>query len=297
MSNRHLARRASSTSTSHEGGAVPVELDTGVPRALIAEDEPLLAAALERELASAWPELAVIATVTNGVEAIGQIAALRPDVAFLDISMPGKSGIDVARACAALAAPPQIVFVTAYDEYALAAFDAAAIDYLLKPVDAARLARTVERLQQRLKAARPQALPGAADEATFQRLLTQLERLTREAGPGTGKADEGRAPPLRYLRASSGNDIRMVPVEEVLFFEAADKYVVVTTRNSELLIRTSLKDLCAQLDPSRFWQVHRGTVVNVDHVESATVSALGKMSLRLRGRSGGIAVSRQYSHL
>jgi len=267
------------------------------PTALIAEDEPLIAAALQRELTAAWPELQIVVTVSNGHDAIERIAALQPDVAFLDISMPGATGLDVARACANLVEPPQIVFVTAYDKYALDAFEAAAIDYLLKPVDAARLARTIDRLRVRLARAPTNGAPGAHVQADLQRLLGQLEQITRSVQLENLTQDGRRSAPLRYLRASCGSDIRMVPVEEVLFFEAADKYVVVTTRTDELLIRTSLRDLSAQLDPARFWQVHRSTVVNVDQVESASVSALGKMTLRLRGHSGALAVSKQYAHL
>ena len=284
-------------------------LTPDMPTALIAEDEPLIAAALERELAAAWPGLRIVASVGNGHDAIERIAALEPDIAFLDISMPGATGLDVARACAKLATPPQIVFVTAYDAYALEAFDAAAIDYLLKPVEAARLARTVERLRARLErtpGSGASSAPGATTapqmQADLQRVLRELEAITRDvrevrAGAREGADASARETPLRYLRASSGNDFRMVPVEDVLYFEAADKYVVVTTRGGELLIRTSLRELCAQLDPARFWQVHRSTVVNVDQVESATVSALGKMTLRLRGDAGTLAVSRQYAHL
>ncbi|MGF6735505.1 DNA-binding LytR/AlgR family response regulator [Paraburkholderia youngii] len=267
------------------------------PTALIAEDEPLIAAALQRELTAAWPELHLLATVGNGQDAIERIVALQPDVAFLDISMPGSTGLDVARACTKLAAPPQIVFVTAYNQYALDAFDAAAVDYLLKPVDATRLARTIDRLCVRLSRAPTDAMPGARMQAHLQRLLCQLEQITRSTAPENRAQASDQRPPLRYLRASSGSDIRIVPVEDVLYFEAADKYVVVATRTGELLIRMSLKELVAQLDPARFWQVHRSTVVNVDKVESASVSALGKTSIKLRGHDGAIAVSKQYAHM
>ncbi|WP_227746867.1 LytR/AlgR family response regulator transcription factor [Paraburkholderia franconis] len=270
------------------------------PTALIAEDEPPIAAALQRELTAAWPALRIVATVDNGRDAIERIGALQPDIAFLDISMPGATGLDVARACADLASPPQIVFVTAYDQYALDAFDAAAIDYLLKPVDASRLARTVERLRAPLARSPMDAAPAADVHADLQRVLGQLEQITRSVQLDSRSQDSARSAqsaPLRYLRASSGSDIRIVPVDDVLYFEAADKYVVVTTRTGELLIRTSLKELCAQLDPARFWQVHRSTVVNVDQVESATVSTLGKMSLKLRGYARAVAVSKQYAHL
>ncbi|MEX3934130.1 LytR/AlgR family response regulator transcription factor [Paraburkholderia phymatum] len=281
-------------------GARPSPEMRRAPTALIAEDEPPIAAALQRELTAAWPALHIVATVDNGRDAIERIGALQPDIAFLDISMPGATGLDVARACANLTSPPQIVFVTAYDQYALDAFDAAAIDYLLKPVDASRLARTVERL--RAPFARPpmDATPASDVHADLQRVLGQLEQITRSVQLDSRSQDGARiaqSAPLRYLRASSGSDIRIVPVEEVLYFEAADKYVVVTTRTGELLIRTSLKELCAQLDPARFWQVHRSTVVNVDQVESATVSTLGKMSLKLRGYARAVAVSKQYAHL
>ncbi|MGC2962659.1 LytTR family two component transcriptional regulator [Paraburkholderia sp. GV068] len=270
---------------------------TRAPTALIADDEPLIAAALQRELSAAWPELRIIAAVSNGQDAIARIAALQPDVAFLDIAMPGATGLDVARACANLAAPPQIVFVTAYDEHALDAFDAAAIDYLLKPVDTARLARTVDRLRVRLADTSTGQAPAMDVQADLQRLLGQLEQMTRSVQLESRAQENAHGATLRYLRASSGSEIRMVPVEEVLYFEAADKYVIVTTRTGELLIRMSLKDLCAQLDPARFWQVHRSTVVNVDHVEGASVNAFGKMALRLRGHSGALAVSKQYAHL
>lgn len=285
------------TAAQHEDGETRSPEASRAPTALIAEDEPLVAAALQRELVAAWPELQIVAAVGNGHDAIERIGALQPDVAFLDISMPGATGLDVARACANLAVPPQIVFVTAYDEYALDAFDAAAVDYLLKPVDAARLARTVDRLRVQLARAPKDGASSAHVQANLQRLLGQLEQITRSVQQGNRTQDTGRGAPLRYLRASSGSDIRIVPVDEVLYFEAADKYVVVTTRTGELLIRTSLKELCAQLDPARFWQVHRSTVVNVDQVESASVSALGKMSLKLRGHSCAVAVSKQYAHL
>lgn len=299
-----MKRHASAEMARHSDAAHRVpDTPTDAPTALIAEDEPLIAAALERELAAVWPQLRIAATASNGHEAIERIGALAPDVAFLDIAMPGATGLDVARACANLAAPPQIVFVTAYDAYALEAFEAAAIDYLLKPVETARLARTVERLRARLARSAANDADAPQMQADLQRVLRQLEAITqdvREARAGARARQADGAPreaPLRYLRASSGSDIRMVPVDDVLYFEAADKYVVVTTRSGELLIRTSLRELCAQLDPARFWQVHRGTVVNVDQVESASVSAIGKMTLQLRGHAGALAVSRQYAHL
>jgi DNA-binding LytR/AlgR family response regulator len=256
------------------------QMEAGAPTALIADDESLLIDALRRELALVWPALRIVATVGDGRGAIERIRALQPDVAFLDISMPGATGLEVARACAPLARPPAIVFVTAYDEHALAAFDAAAVDYLLKPLETARLARTVARLGERLagRAADPLAQPA------LERLLARLEPRVS-------------APPLRFLRAAQGETVRLVPVDDVLYLEAADKYVAVTTRDEALWIRASLRELLAQLDPARFWQVHRGTVVNVDHVESARVNGFGKMTLTLRAHAATVAVSRQYAHL
>jgi len=295
------------------------------PVALIAEDEPLLADALRAMLAQAWPDLRVLPAAPDGTSAIAAIAQEQPDVVFLDIAMPGATGLDVARACARLTRPPQIVFVTAFDRFALDAFDAAAIDYLLKPVEPDRLARTVARLRERLAAPK--------NDTLSQLLATLRTHLEDEAGQGggatgarsaqvadgangthrtpeTNTADATNttndAPPaalsssgeyLRFVRASVGDEIRIVPVEEVCFFEAADKYVVVATTDGDLLIRTSLRELLPQLDPSRFWQVHRSTVVNVAEVVSAQHTPLGRLTLKLKRRKDRVAVSRQYAHL
>ncbi|AJP57378.1 hypothetical protein UC34_10870 [Pandoraea vervacti] len=273
------------------------------PVALIAEDEPLLADALRAMLAQAWPALHVLPVAPDGTSAIAAIARSHPDVVFLDVSMPGATGIDVARACARLARAPQIVFVTAFDRFALDAFDAAAVDYLLKPVEPGRLARTVARVQERL------SRPGAD---TLAQLLTTL-RAHLDAAPlatrDTDGTNVGASTPsspvtasvpreyLQFVRASVRDEIRIVPVEEICFFEAADKYVVVATADGDLLIRTSLRELLPQLDPSRFWQVHRSTVVNVGEVVSAQHTPLGRLTLKLKRRKDRVAVSRQYAHL
>ena len=253
--------------------------------ALIAEDEPLLATALQAELAAAWPELRVIATVGNGAAAVAQGLALRPDVLFLDIRMPGQSGLEAAAELAdewpADTPFPAIVFVTAYDQYAVEAFEAQAVDYLLKPVRPERLAQTVQRLQQRL-ALRPQGAAAPIDQA-----LEQLRALLAPAAAATE--------PLRVIQASVGQQIRLVPIEEVLVFEAADKYVRVLTADTELLIRTPLKDLTPQLDASLFWQVHRGTVVRATAIHSVSRDEAGKLSLHLRGRTESWPVSRLYA--
>lgn len=255
--------------------------------ALIAEDEPLLAATLQAELARAWPALRIVATVGSGTAAVTQALALRPDVLFLDIRMPGLSGLEAAAELAdewpADTPFPAIVFVTAYDQYAVQAFEAQAVDYLLKPVQPERLAQTVQRLQQRL-APRPAGAVAPLDQA--------LEQLRALLSPATTTAE-----PLRVIQASVGQQIRLVPIDEVLVFEAADKYVRVLTASEELLIRTPLKDLTAQLDASLFWQVHRGIVVRATAIHSVSRDEAGKLSLHLRGRTESWPVSRLYAGL
>lgn len=251
--------------------------------ALIAEDEPILAATLAAALQRQWPELSIVASCANGIEALAQAADLQPQVLFLDIKMPGKSGLEVAEELAdAWSGPapfPQIVFVTAYDEFAVQAFEREAADYVLKPVSDERLARTVARLRQRL-----QDKPAGGLES----LAAQLRAL------GVPMAPQQR---LGVIRAAVGNQVRMVPVADVVYFEAADKYVNVVTADSEVLIRMSLKELLPQLDEQQFWQVHRGTIVNASCVLSAVREEGGKMSLALRGRTEKLRVSPLYAHL
>jgi len=270
-------------------------MNTSAPRALIAEDEPLLAAALRHELAQAWPALQVAATVGDGLAAVREALALRPEVLFFDIRMPGQSGLDAAAELAdawpANEPFPALVFVTAYDQYAVQAFEAQAVDYLLKPVQAARLQKTVQKLQQTLA----RQAPAATDlEAT----MAQLRHLL--AAPGVATPAPTAAPPgapLTVIQASSGNQIHFVPVAEVLYFEAADKYVRVLTAGREYLIRTPLKELAAQLDAREFWQVHRGTLVRASAIASVTRDEAGRLHLALRARPETLPVSRLYAHL
>ncbi|MGZ8290118.1 MAG: LytR/AlgR family response regulator transcription factor, partial [Telluria sp.] len=237
-------------------------------RALIAEDEPILAATLASALNRLWPELEIAATCPNGVDAVAQALALRPDVLFLDIKMPGQSGIEAAEELAERwdgAKPfPQVVFVTAYDEYALDAFEHAAADYVLKPVNEARLGKTVERLRERLQ---------SRDGDGLSLLVSQMRALLPQA-----PAQER----LTLIRAAVGNQVRMIPVADVVYFEALDKYVNVVTVEGEALIRVSLKELLPQLDACQFWQVHRGTIVNIRCVAGAARDDAGKMTLSLR---------------
>jgi DNA-binding LytR/AlgR family response regulator len=251
---------------------------------LIAEDEPLLAATLNATLAKLWPQLQIVATVTHGAAAVEQALALKPDIVFLDIRMPGLSGLDAAELLAEEWAEeghlPLIVFVTAYDQYAVQAFDHAAVDYVLKPVDPDRLAATCRRLQSALTTRSKSDLP--AD------LLVALSALRSAVPP---------APRLRVLQASLGATIHMVPMDAVLYFEAADKYIKVVTAAREYLIRMPLRQLLQQLDPEEFWQVHRATVVRAEAIATALRDDSGRVELTLRDHPARLVVSRLYSHL
>jgi DNA-binding LytR/AlgR family response regulator len=263
-------------------------MNTATPyTALIAEDEPLLTQALQAELARAWPALQVRATAVDGESAVTQALALRPDVLFFDIRMPGLNGLEAAAALTEEwpeGTPfPALVFVTAYDQYAVQAFEAQAVDYLLKPVQAERLHKTVAKLQTALASRAHSALNLEATMAQLRQLL------------GSSMAPAGSAP-LNMIQASVGQAIRMVPVEEVIYFEAADKYVRVLTAGHEYLIRTPLSALLPQLDSHAFWQVHRGTVVRAGAIDAVTRDEAGKLWLQLRGHPDKLAVSRFYAH-
>ena len=271
------------------------------PTALIAEDEPLLAQALKAELAAAWPELQVLATAGDGRSAVREALRLLPQVLFFDIRMPGLDGLGAAAELADSwptdeAPMPQLVFVTAYDEYAARAFETRAIDYVLKPVQPERLRKTVLRLQQALTAQQPsKPAPNGADEVLEQTLAQWRQVLAAASG---GAQAPGTAP-LRLIAASEagGSTVRMVPIDEVLYFEAADKYIRVLTATHEYLIRTPLKQLLTQLDSEVFWQVHRAVVVRSSAIEAVHRDEAGKLHLDLRGRPEKIPVSRLYGHL
>lgn len=275
------------------------------PTALIAEDEPLLAQALKAELAAAWPQLQVLATAGDGRSAVREALHLLPQVLFFDIRMPGLDGLGAAAELADRwpvdeAPMPQLVFVTAYDEYAARAFETQAIDYVLKPVQPERLRKTVLRLQQALAAQlRVKPAPAAADEALERTLAQWREVLAAAAGNGGSAPPAASTAPLKMIAASEagGSTVRMVPIDEVLYFEAADKYIRVLTATHEYLIRTPLKQLLAQLDPEIFWQVHRAVVVRSSAIEAVHRDEAGKLHLDLRGRPEKIPVSRLYGHL
>lgn len=271
------------------------------PTALIAEDELLLAEHLRQQLATLWPELEIVAMAANGPDALAAALRLRPSICFLDIRMPGMTGLELAQALAEdwpeNEALPLLVFVTAYDQYALQAFDQAALDYVLKPVQTERLAQSCARLRQAL-AARSQAADASSD-ASSQTTLAQLRALLASPGisQALGQATQAAAAPLRMLQVSVGQAIQMVPVTDIVYFEAADKYVRVLTADREYLVRASLRELLPQLDAQLFWQIHRGIVVRIDAVERAVRDEAGRLSLQLRQRSERLGVSRMYAHL
>jgi DNA-binding LytR/AlgR family response regulator len=269
---------------------------TPPPRALIAEDEPLLRQALAAELGTAWPELQLVASVGDGDSALREALALRPEVCFLDIRMPGASGVEVAQAIAedwpADAPFPLLVFVTAYDQYALQAFEAQAVDYLVKPWAPERLAACVQRLRARLSEREDESHAASPLPATLEHTMTQLRALL--AAPTAPASAPQR---LEVIQAGVGNTVHLVPVDDVIYFEAADKYVRVVTAEREHLIRMSLKELLPQLDPQRFWQVHRGTIVRARSIASAQKHESGKVTLTLRERPERLTASRLYAHL
>jgi DNA-binding LytR/AlgR family response regulator len=251
--------------------------------ALIAEDEPLLAQALRAQLQAAWPELQLLPSASNGLQAVELALAHQPQVLFFDIQMPGLSGLDAVSELAdhwpADKAFPAVVFVTAFDQYAVQAFEAQALDYVLKPVQSERLARTVARLQARLQQQTP------TDFAALGHMLAQLCH-----------APARTQTPLQVLQASQGNRIDFVPIAQVQYFEAADKYLRVLTESKEYVVRLSLRELLAQLPGEEFWQVHRSVVVRVSAIASALRSEDGKLALQLHGRTEKLPVSRLYAH-
>ena len=263
--------------------------------ALIAEDELLLAQALRAELARAWPGLTLLEHAVDGDDAVERALQHRPDVVFLDIRMPGRSGLEAAEAIVEEwpgdGGPlPLIVFVTAYDQYALQAFERAAVDYLQKPVQPARLAACCARLKDMLALRETARTTKAADVADDAALLGRLRSLL-------AAAPEAAEPPLTILQAAIGATLHMIPVDEVVYFEAADKYVRVVTATREALIRMSLRELLPRLRAERFWQIHRGTVVRADAIATATRDESGKVFLTLRERPERLVASRLHAHL
>ncbi|MBK9523123.1 MAG: response regulator transcription factor [Rhodocyclaceae bacterium] len=247
--------------------------------ALIADDERLMREQLAGRLAQVWPELEIVALATNGKEAVKLADEKSPQIAFLDIRMPGISGIEVA---AQLDDNIHVVFVTAYDEYAIDAFDRGAIDYLLKPVDPERLARTVSRLKTALERSSPTPREGEV-------WATLLEKLRENAKPPASGY-------LQWIQASIGERLEFIATSEVLFFQAADKYTRVVRASGEALIRKPIYELVGELDPEQFWQIHRSSLVNVKAIQDVTRDIRGHLMIRLKGIDERVEVSRSYSH-
>jgi DNA-binding LytR/AlgR family response regulator len=250
-------------------------------RAVIAEDEPLLQDALCDLLKQAWPELELIAACDNGADALETIATKQPDIAFLDIRMPGLSGLDVAAAATDASPATQVVFVTAYDQYAIDAFERGAIDYLLKPIAPERLAATVERLKRRTT--------GYAARADLARLLRDLaqEAVQKNAA----------APPLTWITAGAGRETRLIMVDDVAYFRADHKYTVAMTASGEVLLRKPIRELLEQLDPTVFKQIHRSTIVNLKAITAIVRDDSGKGTVRLKHRPETLTVSQPFMAL
>lgn len=251
----------------------PDAVDARRASAILAEDEPLLADELAGLLQPLWPQLDIVARVGDGVAALHAVEQHRPDIAFLDIRMPLLSGIEVARQ---IAGRCHVAFITSYDEHALEAFEAGAMDYILKPPTTARLATTVQRLKERV----------GAPPVDLGRALRDLV----ERAPGSPRY-------LQWINASRGAAVRLITVEEILYFKSDQKYTMVVTADSEALIKKTIRTLAAELDPAMFWQVHRSTIVNVHAIDSVIRDDRGSLGLRLRHRPEKLAVSDAYSHL
>ena len=247
------------------------------PLAVVADDERLMREQIIARLKDAWPELLIAGEASNGREAVAMVQSLDADIVFLDISMPEMDGIQAAQA---LAGQVHVVFVTAYDQYAISAFEHGAVDYLLKPADPERVALTCQRLRTRL-----QQKPDQMDDL--------LAQLSQRIGRGDLKPREY----MRWVQASVGANIRMIPTSDILFFRAEDKYTRVQTAAFDALIRKPIKDLIDELDPEEFWQIHRATVIRIDAVEQVSRNFRGQQIVHLKGRAEKLEVSRSFSHL
>jgi len=264
--------------------------DTAAPRAVLADDERLMREQMRARLAEVWPELEIVAEARNGLEAVQAVRDLAPDIVFLDIRMPGLTGVEAARQIAQLeladdALLPEIVFVTAYDQYAIEAFEQGVADYVLKPAERERLALTVERLKKRL------ATRGTADAAPSAPIQQLLHKLSAQLNPA---ASSGY---LQWIQASVGSTIQMIPVADVLFFISDEKYTRVQTAQLEALIRKPIKELVDELDPRLFWQIHRSTLVNVNAVAGVSRDFRGRQIVSVKGHPEKLEVSRSYAGL
>ncbi len=281
------------STTTSPSAAAPV-------RGVIADDERLMRDQLKARLAEVWPELLIVGEAKNGLEAVDLVAEHHPDVVFLDIRMPGLSGVDAARRIAQLPAPepdggndadgdewslPEIVFITAYDQYAIEAFEQGVADYVLKPAERERLGVTVSRIRQRL------ALRGTDEEPPAPHMQQLLHKLAAKLNPG------GTPPALKWIQATVGQAIQMIPIEDVLFFISDEKYTRVQTATVEALIRKPIKELVDEIDPDLFWQIHRSTLVNTRCIAGVTRDLRGRQIVAIKGNNEKLEVSRSYTHL
>jgi DNA-binding LytR/AlgR family response regulator len=255
-----------------------------MPTAIIADDERLMRDLLRTRLSQVWPDLTIVGEAKNGDEAVQLVDELKPDLTFLDIRMPGKTGMEAARD---IGDASQVVFVTAYDQYAVEAFERGAIDYVLKPPEPERLKITVERLKERLATPAQAATAAVNVSDTVTAMLSQLAEKIAAPKPKY----------LQWIQASIGQDLRMIPVEEILFFRSDEKYTCVQTEKFEALIRKPVRDLAEELDPSLFWQIHRATLVNVNAIEGVTRDIRGRHLVLIKGRPEKLEVSRSFLHL
>jgi DNA-binding LytR/AlgR family response regulator len=260
-----------------------------MPTALIADDEPLLRDQLKLRLAKIWPELVIAGEAANGVEAVASFAATQTDIVFLDIHMPLMSGLDAAAEISATAKSNQqrteIIFVTAFDQYAIDAFARGAIDYVLKPYDQARLEETVDRLKSRIQSG---VSMNRQDEAATS-LDHVLQQIREKLQPTTSF--------LQWIKASVGQTVRLIPIDDVLYFQSDEKYTCVVLEDSEVLIRKSIKELLTELDPNRFWQIHRATIVNTRAIAGVVRGLRDQADLKVKGRQEVLTVSRNFTHL
>lgn len=244
-----------------------------MPTAILAEDEPILRAQLEAKLRKLWPELDIVDSVEDGAAALEALEERTPDFMFLDIQMPEMTGLEVARH---VAGRSHVVFVTAYDQYAIQAFETGAVDYVLKPVTDERFALTIERLKAKVATPAPD-------------LGALLAKLSRQMNPQRER--------LQWIKATIGQNLRLIPVGEVLFFQSDEKYTRVVTKDAEALIKTPIRELLDGLDPDAFWQIHRSTIVNASAIAAVTRDFRGQAHVKVKGREDSLVVSRIYSHL
>lgn len=265
-------------------------MNTAAPRAVLADDERLMREQLRARLTEVWPELQIVAEARNGQEAVDLVEQHRPEIVFLDIRMPGLTGVEAARRIAQMDLEPdellpEVVFITAYDQYAVEAFEQGAADYVLKPAERERLQVTVERIRQRL------ATRGTADEAGGVPLQQLLHKLAAQVNPSAKPAY------MNWIQANVGSTIQMIPVDDVLFFISDEKYTRVQTAQVEALIRKPIKELVDELDPQRFWQIHRSTLVNVKAIAEVSRDYRGRQLVGVRGHPEKLEVSRSYTGL